>query len=100
MDEIKERVGKGPVKMRIVVQLAEAGDVVDNSTVHWPANRPLQDFGTISLTAVIPDNEAAQRDLITDPIPKVDGIDVSGDPLTESRSSIYLMSGRRRRGVS
>ena len=36
MDEIKERVGKGPVKMHIVVQLAEAGDVVDNSTVHWP----------------------------------------------------------------
>lgn len=97
MDEIKERVGKGPVKMHIVVQLAEAGDVVDNSTVHWPSNRSLQEFGTISLTTVTPDNEAAQRDLITDPIPKVDGIDVSGDPLTERRSSIYLVSGRRRR---
>ena len=36
IDEIKERVAKGPVKMHIVVQLAEAGDVVDNSTIHWP----------------------------------------------------------------
>ena len=50
MDEIKERVGKGPVKMHIVVQLAEAGDVVDNSTVHGLSNRSLQrNFGTISL---------------------------------------------------
>ena len=82
--------------MHIVVQLAEPGDIVDDSTKHWPANRSEVEFGTIALTAVMPNNEAAQRDLITDPIPKVDGIDVSGDPLTEPRSAVYLMAGRRR----
>ena len=96
IDEIKERVAKGPVKMHMVVQLAEPGDVVDNSTIHWPANRPQQEFGTIELTSVTPNNEAAQRDLITDPVPKVDGIDLSGDPLTEPRSAAYLIAGRRR----
>ncbi len=69
---------------------------MDNSTIHWPANRPQQEFGAISLTAVMPNNEAAQRDFITDVIPRVDGIDLSGDPLTEVRAAVYLMSGRRR----
>ncbi len=96
IDEIKERVAKGPVKMHIFVQLAEPGDIVDDSTKHWPANRSEVEFGTIALTAVQPNNEAAQRELITDPIPKVDGIEVSGDPLTEPRSAVYLMAGRRR----
>jgi catalase len=96
IEEIKERVAKGPVKMHLAVQLAEAGDVVDDSTIHWPANRPQLALGTISLTAVMPNNEAAQRELITDVIPRVEGIDPSADPLIEARSAAYLMSGRRR----
>ena len=35
-DEIKERIAKGPIKFRIVVQLAEDGDVTDDATVRWP----------------------------------------------------------------
>ncbi len=100
IEEIKQRVAKGPVKMHIVVQLAEPGDIVDNSTIHWPANRPQPEFGTISLTAVMPNNEAAQRDFITDVIPRVDGIDPSNDPLLGARAAVYLMSGRRRRAAA
>jgi catalase len=95
-DEIKERVAKGPIKLLLDVQLAEAADVVDNSTVHWPANRSRAEFGTIELTTVMPNYEAAQRDLIFDVIPRVEGIDPSGDPLLEPRAAVYLMSGRRR----
>jgi catalase len=32
-------------------------------------------------------------------VPRVDGIDPSGDRLTEVRSDIYLLSGRRRRAA-
>jgi catalase len=96
MDEIAERVLKGPVKLRIVVQLAESGDTVDDATAHWPEDRPESDFGTIALTAVAPDDDEHRR-IIFDPIPRVDGIDSSGDPLLEARAAVYLMSGRRRR---
>jgi len=96
MDEIAERVSKGPVKLRIVVQLAESGDTVDDATAHWPEDRPQADFGTIVLTAVAPDDDEHRR-IIFDPIPRVDGIDSSGDPLLEARAAVYLMSGRRRR---
>lgn len=96
-DEIKARLAAGTVKMRIAVQLAEAGDVVNNATVQWPNDRPEIDFGTIELSGVVPDNEAEQRRIIFDPIPRVDGIEPSDDPLLNVRADVYLMSGRRRR---
>jgi catalase len=53
-------------------------------------------FGTIALTAIAPDDELHRR-MIFDPIPRVDGIEPSDDPLLELRAAIYLLSGRRRR---
>ena len=96
-DEIKARLTGGPMKFRIFVQLAADGDVVDNSTVHWPEDRPEIEFGTFEVSGLIPENESEQRHIIFDPIPRVDGIDSSGDPLLEPRADIYLLSGRRRR---
>ena len=98
-DELKERVAKGPVKFRIVVQFAKEGDTVDDATVRWPEDRPQLTFGEISLTAIAPDNAGEQQQLIFDPIPRVDGIEASADPLFEPRANVYLMSGRRRRAA-
>ena len=55
-DEVKDRVAKGPVKFRIVVQLAKEGDTVDDATVPWPEDRPQLTFGEISLTEIVPNN--------------------------------------------
>jgi catalase len=96
-DEIKARLATAAVKMRIAVQVAEAGDIVNDSTVHWPKDRPEIDLGTVELSGVLPDNDAEQRHIIFDPIPRVDGIGPSGDPLLDARAATYLVSGRRRR---
>jgi catalase len=99
-DEIEERITKEPVEFRIVVQLAEDGDIVDDATVRWAENRRQLTLGEIALTEIAADNANAQRRVIFDPIPRVDGIEASGDPLFEQRANIYLMSGRRRRGAA
>ena len=98
-DEIQERLAKGPVQFRIVVQLAEDGDTVDDATVRWPEDRPTRSFGEISLTEITPDNAREQQQVIFDPIPRVDGIEASADPLFEPRANVYLMAGRRRRSA-
>jgi catalase len=98
-DEIAERVGKGPVRFQIKVQVAAPGDVTDDATVHWPENRELVDFGTVELNAVMPDSLAQQKHIIFDPIPRVDGIEPSADPLLELRAAVYLLSGRARRAA-
>jgi len=97
MDEIVERVARGPVKFQVVVQIAGSGDVVDDASVAWPDDRPQLDFGTITLNARVANDESEQRRIIFDPIPRVDGIESSGDPLLEPRAALYLASGRRRR---
>jgi catalase len=98
-DEIKERVAKEPVRFRIAVQLAEDGDTIDDATVRWREERPQLAFGEISLQEIAPNNASEQQHIIFDPIPRVDGIEASADPLFESRANIYLMSGRRRRAA-
>jgi catalase len=96
-DDVKQRLLAGPVKMHVAVQLAADGDIVNDATVQWPDGRPEIEFGTIEVMNVLQNNEAEQRQIIFDPIPRVDGIDPSDDPLLEPRAAVYLMSGRRRR---
>lgn len=97
--EIKERVAKGPIKFHIVVQLAEDGDTVDDATVRWPESRPQTKFGEIALTALVAESDVEKRRYIFDPIPRVEGIEASSDPLFQPRADVYLLSGRRRRAA-
>ena len=99
-DEIGNRLAKGPVRLGVFMQMAEPGDDVADASVTWPASRTEIPFGTITLTARVDDQAQNRRKIIFDPLPRVDGIDSSGDPLTQVRSDIYLLSGRRRRAVS
>src|SRR5262249_13876299 len=98
-DEIDQRLAKGPIKLGVFVQLADAGDDVTDASVTWPDSRTEVPFGTISLTARVDDQVPERRKVIFDPAPRVDGIDPSSDPLTEVRADVYLLSGRRRRAV-
>jgi catalase len=98
-DELTQRIAKEPVKLRVVAQLAEAGDTVDDVTVHWPEDRKLLELGTLVFAELVPDNAHEQKQIIFDPIPRVDGIDASDDPLLELRAAVYLLSGRRRRAA-
>ena len=96
-DELTERIARAPISFQILVQVANDNDIVDDATVHWPEERPLINLGRIVLTNPVSDNAREQRKIIFDPIPRVDGIEPSNDPLLELRAAIYLLSGRRRR---
>ncbi len=98
-EELRERIGKGPVVFQVAVQLSGEGDVLEDATVHWPESRPVVELGRISLTSLVADDAEEQRHIIFDPIPRVDGIEASADPLLELRAAVYLISGRRRRGA-
>jgi catalase len=96
-DELAERIARGPISFQILVQVADDTDIVDDATVHWPEQRPLLNLGRMILTAPVAEDAREQKKIIFDPIPRVDGIDPSDDPLLELRAAIYLLSGRRRR---
>jgi catalase len=96
-DELSTRVVSGPVRFDVQVQVAEESDAVNDATIHWPANRRIVTLGKLNLTGTVPDDAGRQKQIIFDPIPRVEGIEPSDDPLLELRAAVYLLSGRRRR---
>jgi catalase len=100
MEELAKRLSDGSIVMQLWIQIAEDGDIVDNATEHWPESRAQVRLGTITLTKIVPNDDPDGKRIIFDPIPRVDGIEPSADPLLEARADVYLMSGRRRRAAS
>ncbi len=98
-EEFTSRVKQGPVRFKVLVKVAEPRDVTDDATIHWPEDRKIIELGTIELTHVLEDSLMQQKQIIFDPIPRVDGIEPSADPLLELRAAIYLLSGRERRAA-
>ena len=98
-DELRQRLQKEPAKLGVFVQIAEPADEVTDASITWPDTRTEIPFGKITLTTLVDHQEPEQNKIIFDPDPRVDGIESSGDRLTQVRSDVYLMSGRRRRAA-
>jgi catalase len=98
-EEITARLQQGPVTFRLMAQVAEEGDITDNATVRWPETRPLVELGSVKLESLVKDNAKEQKYIIFDPIPRVEGVEPSDDPLLEMRAAVYLISGRQRRAA-
>lgn len=100
-DEIKNRVAEsGSFSFKLVAQVAEPGDIVDDATEHWPETRALVELGNITVDSVVADEAKEVKYIIFDPIPRVAGVEPSADPLLEMRAAVYLLSGRERRTAS
>ena len=67
---MSERLSKGPVAFRVLVQMAEDGDDVTNATVIWPETRQLVEFGTVTLTERVDELSPERRKIIFDPVPQ------------------------------
>ncbi|KAJ7025384.1 catalase related subgroup domain-containing protein [Mycena alexandri] len=98
-DELPTRLAQGPITFHLLCQIANDGDVTDDVTVHWPKDRATVNLGKLTLTGLVPENDREQKKIIFDPIPRVNGIEESDDPLFEFRAALYLISGRRRRAA-
>jgi catalase len=98
--EMSQRLAAGPASFRVSAQLAAAEDDVADSTAVWPESRPEAEFGVLTLTERVDELAPERRKIIFDPLPRVDGIESAGDPLTALRSELYLASGRRRRAAA
>jgi catalase len=95
-DELEQRLGKGPLAFRLIVQLAEKGDPTNDATALWPASRSRVELGSMEITAISPTGAADERRMVFDPTNVTDGIAVSDDPILLARSSAYSISYQQR----
>jgi catalase len=99
VEEIAKRVKDGPVGLKLVAQIAEKDDPTNDITKEWPENRKVVELGSIKLEKLDENSEKDQKHAIFDPIPRVEGIEPSDDPILEFRAALYLLSGRERRAA-
>jgi catalase len=96
MDELPRRIARAPVRFKLVAQLANEGDSLDDPTAVWPADRTIVDLGTIELTGTVPDQVNAQKIIMFNPLSLLAGIEPSADPVLLARPSAYGVSFSQR----
>jgi catalase len=88
VEEMRQRVTRGPVRWELIFQLAEDGDPTHDQLLAWPASRPRIQAGTLTLTAEHPDQDVVDG-MVFDPTKLPPGIECSDDPLLAFRSEVY-----------
>jgi len=95
LDEIRTRVGEGPVRFKLVLQLPVPGDKLDDPSIPWSDTNKTIELGSIEITSVVPDSDATQRALLFLPSLLPDGIEPA-DPMIRFRGLAYPVSYDRR----
>lgn len=100
-DELGPRLAAGPIVFKLNVQIAAEGDVTDDATVLWDEDREVVELGQVVVEKVfrVEASRGEEKKVIFDPVPRVEGVRGSGDPLLDVRADVYLISGRQRRGA-
>jgi catalase len=95
-DELRSALAKGPVRFRLLAQLAKEGDPTADPSQAWPDDRKVVDLGEIALAQPAADNEAAEKELMLLPGNVPEGIEPSDDPMIDVRDEAYAVSFSRR----
>ncbi|MCW5799914.1 MAG: hypothetical protein LZF60_340058 [Nitrospira sp.] len=80
-----------PAKFRLLLQVAEKSDKIDDPSIPWPDSRRQIELGTISTTKAVADSRAAEKKLLFMPGALVPGIEAA-DPMIAARSASYVVS--------
>jgi catalase len=96
MDELPERLKRGPVTFHIEAQLAAPGDQTKDPSQPWPADRKLVELGVLTIDKAVADSAEAEKPLLFLPGQLTAGIEPSDDPLIDVRDGAYAVSFSRR----
>ncbi|MFV3318767.1 catalase family peroxidase [Pseudomonas sp. NY15374] len=91
-DDIKQRLAIAPLYWDLTLQLAEAGDPIDDPSQPWPEERKQVIAGTLAVTGVHDQAAGGCRDINFDPTLVPPGIELSNDPVLAARAGIYAHS--------
>ena len=97
-DALIVAIHERPLRWRLLLTLAAAGDPTDDAARMWPADRKTIDAGTLTIDQVQAEEDSPARDINFDPLVLPVGIAPSDDPLLSARSAAYAVSYKRREG--
>jgi catalase len=95
IDEIGKRVGAGPVRFKLLAQVAEKGDKIEDPAIAWPDTRKTVELGTLEVNKAVADSATAEKALLFIENDVPEGI-APADPMIDARSAAYPVSFARR----
>jgi catalase len=98
-DLVERLSGGSPIRFTLELQLAAAGDPVDDPRLAWPKERERVIAGALELTGLDTRRERDGDVLVFDPTRVTDGIELTDDPILRFRPKAYSVSVERRSGV-
>lgn len=98
VDELRQRVARGPVTFDFKLQLAEAGDNLTDPTQTWPDSRLTLPAGRLVIDQVEAGAGGACENITFNPLVLPKGIRPSADPVLLARAPAYGVSLGRRLG--
>ena len=94
--DLRQRVASGDAVFKFNLELAEAGDKLDNPTVPLPAGRKKVELDTLKVTAVAAEGQGACQGVTFTPTVLPKGVFAGNDPVLAARAAPYGISlGRR-----
>jgi catalase len=94
-DNLTASLGQGPVKFRLLVQVAATDDPTTDATKVWPDDRPTVELGVIAVVKAL-DTKTIENNLLFLPTNVISGIEPSDDPIINTRTEAYAESFGRR----
>jgi catalase len=94
-DEVAHHVAREPLKFKLLLQVAQKGDKIDDPSVAWPETRQLVELGTLVINKMAENPTAAQKAIVFMPNALPKGIEVE-DQMMNFRSASYAVSFGRR----
>lgn len=95
LNELRSRLGNGPLAWDLIAQFGEAGDPVNDPSAAWPVGRLETRLGRLTLDRVHEDQKAVEG-MVFDPTGVVPGLALSDDPILHFRAAVYGESYSRR----
>jgi pimeloyl-ACP methyl ester carboxylesterase len=98
--ELERRLARGPVRFKLVVQMAAGDDRVDDASAKWPKKRRRVEVGTLEIKEMGCWRAIGPEPVCFEPTRMTDGIEVpERDSLLALRRHVYALSAKRRGGV-
>lgn len=95
LDEVRSRVGQGPLAWDLIATFPKDGDPLDDPSRAWDAGREEINLGRMRLESVH-ENQKEVEGLVFDPTGVVAGLELSADPVLRYRALVYSESYARR----
>jgi hypothetical protein len=90
MTDLPARLKRGPITFHLKAQLGGPDDPTADATK--PHSNKIDDLGVLTITNVVPDSDAVQKQLLFLPDLVTDGIEPSDDPLFATRDAANPIS--------